>query len=94
MMTEQIIIAGFGGQGVMSLGQMIAYAVLREGKEVSCASLLRSEMRGGTANCQVVVSDEPVASPSRSVGRRGHRAQPALSRRVRARVRPGGRPVR
>lgn len=62
-MTEQIIIAGFGGQGVMSLGQMIAYSGMTEGREVSWLPSYGPEMRGGTANCQVVVSDEPVASP-------------------------------
>lgn len=90
-MTEQIIIAGFGGQGVMSLGQMIAYAGMNEGREVSWLPSYGPEMRGGTANCQVVVSDEPVASPIVPVAD----ALLALNRpsldAFESRVRPGGR---
>lgn len=62
-MLEEIIIAGFGGQGVMSLGQLIAYAGMLEGKGVSWLPSYGPEQRGGTANCAVVVSDEPVGSP-------------------------------
>ncbi|MGI5878338.1 MAG: 2-oxoacid:acceptor oxidoreductase family protein [Christensenellales bacterium] len=62
-MTEQIIIAGFGGQGVMSMGQMLAYAGMHEDRHVSWLPSYGPEMRGGTANCHVVLSDEPVASP-------------------------------
>lgn len=62
-MTEKIIIAGFGGQGVMSIGQMLTYAGMKEGKEVSWLPSYGPEMRGGTANCNVIVSDQPVASP-------------------------------
>jgi 2-oxoglutarate ferredoxin oxidoreductase subunit gamma len=60
---EKIIIAGFGGQGVLSLGQLIAYAAMYEGKEVTWLPSYGPEMRGGTANCSVVVDDKPVASP-------------------------------
>jgi 2-oxoglutarate ferredoxin oxidoreductase subunit gamma len=62
-MLEEIIIAGFGGQGVMSMGQLIAYAGMLEGKGVSWLPSYGPEQRGGTANCAVVVSDEPVGSP-------------------------------
>ncbi|WP_342430048.1 2-oxoacid:acceptor oxidoreductase family protein [Neobacillus sp. FSL H8-0543] len=62
-MLEEILIAGFGGQGVMSLGQLIAYAGMLEGKGVSWLPSYGPEQRGGTANCAVVVSDEPVGSP-------------------------------
>ncbi|WML60811.1 2-oxoacid:acceptor oxidoreductase family protein [Neobacillus sp. PS2-9] len=62
-MQEEIIIAGFGGQGVMSMGQLIAYAGMLEGKGVSWLPSYGPEQRGGTANCAVVVSDEPVGSP-------------------------------
>lgn len=62
-MMEEIIIAGFGGQGVMSMGQLIAYAGMLEGKGVSWLPSYGPEQRGGTANCSVVVSDEPVGSP-------------------------------
>lgn len=62
-MLEEIIIAGFGGQGVMSMGQLIAYAGMLEGKGVSWLPSYGPEQRGGTANCAVVVSNEPVGSP-------------------------------
>lgn len=62
-MTEQVIIAGFGGQGVMSMGQMLTYAGMMEGKEVSWLPSYGPEMRGGTANCNVIISKSPVASP-------------------------------
>ncbi len=62
-MTEQIIFAGFGGQGVLLAGQIMAYAGMEEGKNVSWLPSYGPEMRGGTANCNVVVSDEEVASP-------------------------------
>ena len=62
-MPEEIIIAGFGGQGVMSLGQLIAYAGMLDGKGVSWLPSYGPEQRGGTANCAVVVSEDPVGSP-------------------------------
>lgn len=62
-MLEEIIIAGFGGQGVMSMGQLLAYAGMLEGKHVSWLPSYGPEQRGGTANCAIVVSDEPVGSP-------------------------------
>ncbi|WLR54052.1 2-oxoacid:acceptor oxidoreductase family protein [Mesobacillus subterraneus] len=60
---EEILIAGFGGQGVMSMGQLIAYAGMNEGKFVSWLPSYGPEQRGGTANCAVVVSEEQVGSP-------------------------------
>lgn len=57
------IFAGFGGQGVLLIGQLLAYAGMYEGKNVSWLPSYGPEMRGGTANCSVVVSDDPVASP-------------------------------
>lgn len=62
-MTEEMIFAGFGGQGVLLAGQIVAYAGMEEGKHVSWLPSYGPEMRGGTANCAVVVSDEEVASP-------------------------------
>jgi 2-oxoglutarate ferredoxin oxidoreductase subunit gamma len=62
-MLEEMIIAGFGGQGIMSMGQLIAYAGMLEGKNVSWLPSYGPEQRGGTANCAVVVSDTPVGSP-------------------------------
>lgn len=62
-MLEEIIIAGFGGQGVLRLGQLMAYAGMVDGKEVSWLPSYGPEMRGGTANCNVMYSDSPVGSP-------------------------------
>ncbi len=62
-MTREIIIAGFGGQGVMSIGKTLTEAGLKEGYEVSWVPSYGPEMRGGTANCAVVISDEPIGSP-------------------------------
>lgn len=63
-MTHQIIIAGFGGQGVMTMGQLLTYAGMLEGKEVSWLPSYGPEMRGGTANCHVIITDEgAVGSP-------------------------------
>ena len=61
--AHEIIFAGFGGQGVLSMGQIIAYASLIENKEVSWMPAYGPEMRGGTANCTVIVSDAPISSP-------------------------------
>lgn len=60
---HEIIIAGFGGQGVLSMGRLIAYAGMIEGKEVSWMPSYGPEMRGGTANCIVIVSDKRISSP-------------------------------
>lgn len=62
-MTEEIIIAGFGGQGVLSMGQVLCYAGVMENKEVSWMPSYGPEMRGGTANCITIISDSPISSP-------------------------------
>ncbi len=62
-MKEEIIIAGFGGQGVLSMGKILAYAALMEGKEVSWMPSYGPEQRGGTANVTVIVSEERISSP-------------------------------
>ncbi|MBC7960477.1 MAG: 2-oxoacid:acceptor oxidoreductase family protein, partial [Vallitaleaceae bacterium] len=59
----QLIIAGFGGQGIMSMGQMLTYAGMMEGKNVSWLPSYGPEMRGGTANCNIIISEHEVASP-------------------------------
>lgn len=61
--AQEMIIAGFGGQGVLSMGQIIAYSAMKEGKEVSWMPAYGPEMRGGTANCVVIVSPTKVSSP-------------------------------
>ena len=63
MQNERILCAGFGGQGVMSLGKLIACAAMLDGREVTWMPSYGPEMRGGTAYCSVVVSDHPVGSP-------------------------------
>ena len=63
MATTRMLLAGFGGQGVLLIGQMIAYSAMYEEKEVTWMPSYGPEMRGGTANCTVVVSDRPIASP-------------------------------
>ena len=62
-MTKQILLAGFGGQGILFSGKFLAYEGLLEGKELSWLPSYGPEMRGGTANCSVILSDEPVGSP-------------------------------
>lgn len=63
MLNEKIICAGFGGQGVMSMGQLLAYAGMIEDKHVTWLPSYGPEMRGGTAYCSVMLSDTPVGSP-------------------------------
>ncbi len=62
-MNEEIIIAGFGGQGVLSMGKILAYSGIMEDKEVSWFPAYGPEQRGGTANVTVIISDEPISSP-------------------------------
>jgi 2-oxoglutarate ferredoxin oxidoreductase subunit gamma len=60
---HELIIAGFGGQGALSMGQILAYAAVSEGKEISWMPSYGPEMRGGTANCIVIVSESRISSP-------------------------------
>ncbi|MDE6608960.1 MAG: 2-oxoacid:acceptor oxidoreductase family protein [Muribaculaceae bacterium] len=62
-MKEEIIMAGFGGQGVLSMGKILAYAALLDGKEVTWMPSYGPEQRGGTANVTVILSDEEISSP-------------------------------
>jgi len=62
-MNKEMIFAGFGGQGVMLMGQILAYAGMLEGQQVSWFPAYGPEMRGGTANCSVFIGDEPVGTP-------------------------------
>ena len=62
-MEAQFLIAGFGGQGVLLIGQLLAKAAMHEGMNVSWMPSYGPEMRGGEANCAVVISDEPIGSP-------------------------------
>lgn len=89
-MKEEIIISGFGGQGVLSMGKILAYAALMEGKEVTWMPAYGPEQRGGTANVTVIVSNEKISSPILS---RYDTAillnQPSLDK-FENRVKPGG----
>ena len=62
-MKEEIIIAGFGGQGVLSMGKILAYAGLMDNLEVTWMPSYGPEQRGGTANVTVIISDKPISSP-------------------------------
>lgn len=62
-MQTEILIAGFGGQGVLFGGQLLAYAAMDEGKQVTWIPSYGPEMRGGTANCTVIIADEEIGSP-------------------------------
>src|SRR5271169_5976190 len=62
-MKHELLVAGFGGQGVLSMGMTLAYAGMVEGKEISWMPSYGPEMRGGTANCIVIVSERKISSP-------------------------------
>ena len=62
-MTNEFLLAGFGGQGILFAGKLLAYIGLYAGKEVSWLPSYGPEMRGGTCNCSVTVSDDPIGSP-------------------------------
>src|SRR3989304_8138861 len=62
-MQTEIVISGFGGQGVLFAGQLLAYAAMDEGRHVTWIPSYGPEMRGGTAHCTVIVSDEEIGSP-------------------------------
>lgn len=63
MNTKQVLFAGFGGQGILFTGKFLAYQGLMSGREVSWLPSYGPEMRGGTANCSVILSDSPIGSP-------------------------------
>ena len=92
-MKKEIIISGFGGQGVLSMGKILAYSGLMEGKEVTWMPAYGPEQRGGTANVTVIVSDERISSPILS---RYDVAivlnQPSLEK-FEPKVKPGGIPI-
>ena len=89
-MKEEIIISGFGGQGVLSMGKLLAYAGMMEGKEVTWLPAYGPEQRGGTANVTVIVSDEQISSPILSNYQTAILLnQPSLDRFI-SKIRPGG----
>lgn len=64
MTTHRIIVSGFGGQGVMGIGQLLTYAGMIDGLNVSWLPSYGPEMRGGAANCSVIISDQPIGAPN------------------------------
>jgi 2-oxoglutarate ferredoxin oxidoreductase subunit gamma len=89
-MKEELIISGFGGQGVLSMGKLLAYAGMMEGKEVSWLPAYGPEQRGGTANVTVIVSDHKISSPILSKYSTAILLnQPSLERFT-PRIKPGG----
>ncbi|MCJ7774681.1 MAG: 2-oxoacid:acceptor oxidoreductase family protein [Desulfobacterales bacterium] len=62
-MQKDVMFAGFGGQGILLMGKLLALAAMDEGREVTWVPSYGAEMRGGTANCNVVISDRPIGSP-------------------------------
>ena len=63
MATTEILLAGFGGQGILFAGKILAYCGLMDNKELSWLPSYGPEMRGGTCNCSVTISDDPIGSP-------------------------------
>ncbi|KPU46316.1 pyruvate synthase subunit PorC [Oxobacter pfennigii] len=63
MLNQEVIIAGFGGQGILSMGKFLAYAGMDQGLNVSWLPSYGPEMRGGTANCSVIITEDEVGSP-------------------------------
>ena len=89
-MDHEIMMAGFGGQGIMSIGQLLTYAAMKEGKKVSYVPSYGPEMRGGTANCTVMVSDRYVGSPLSSSPTGMIVMSPESMTKFQSTVRPGG----
>ena len=90
-MKREILIAGFGGQGVMAIGKMLVEAGMAEGREVSWVPSYGPEMRGGNANCAVILSDQPIGSPLIQAPTDLIVMNPASLDRFGGQVRPGGR---
>ena len=89
-MKEEIIIAGFGGQGVLSMGKILAYSGLMQGREVTWMPAYGPEQRGGTANVTVILSDERISSPVLNTYDTAVLLnQPSIDK-FEARIKPGG----
>ena len=83
-MHNEIVMAGFGGQGVLLIGKLLAYAGMKAGHEVTWMPSYGPEMRGGTCNCTVVLSGPADRLADHQAPARAHRAEPAVARQVRA----------
>ena len=89
-MHEEIIFSGFGGQGALFAGQLLTYAALDEGRQVTWIPSYGPEMRGGTAHCVVIISDEPIGSPLTRNPTVAVVLNPASMDKYEPLVRPGG----
>lgn len=89
-MMDKILLAGFGGQGVMFIGKVLAYSGMLGGREVCWIPSYGPEMRGGTANCSVLVSDEEIHSPVINQADAGIVLNQPSYDKFLARIKPGG----
>ena len=89
-MIDEVLIAGFGGQGIMLMGRLLAYGAIYEGLQVTFYPSYGPEMRGGTANCTVVISDERIGSPVRNRFTHLMAMNQASVDKFSERVKPGG----
>ena len=89
-MLEELIVAGFGGQGVLSLGMTLTYAGMVEGKEISWMPSYGPEMRGGTANCITIIGDHPISSPIISLFDSAILLNQPSMDKFASRIKPGG----
>ena len=89
-MHQEIVMAGMGGQGIMSMGQLLAYAAMSEDRNVVWFPSYGPESRGGTADCTVIISTEPIGSPISSTPDSLIALNQALLDKFAPRVRPGG----
>jgi 2-oxoglutarate ferredoxin oxidoreductase subunit gamma len=89
-MIDEVLIAGFGGQGIMLMGRLLAYGAICEGLQVTFYPSYGPEMRGGTANCTVVISDERIGSPIRNRFTHLMAMNQASVDKFSERVKPGG----
>ncbi len=87
---EEVIIAGFGGQGIILAGKLLAQTAMTAGREVTYMPAYGAEVRGGTANCAVVIADEPIASPLVSRPNSLIAMNKASLNKFGGRVKPGG----
>src|SRR5512140_100767 len=89
-MKHELLAAGFGGQGVLSMGMTLAYAGMLEGKEISWMPSYGPEMRGGTANCITILSDEVISSPIISMYDTGIILNTPSMEKFESKIKPGG----
>lgn len=89
-MLHEMIFAGFGGQGILTLGQTVSYGAVDHGLETSWFPSYGPESRGGTSNCTIMVSDEPIASPATAAPTAVIAMNEPSFTKFAARLRPGG----